>query len=576
MRRYEGYLRGTASAGRNPPRWLVVAAQLRPDCGRSGAGLRASALERWTARLLTLRGGRCTSSSWHAGATAAAYWRLVESMLVVDSPLWIVSPRALQAWQVLGFWEQLETGNVSISPDSYERERPASADSYGRTAGLLCVADPPTAARFRLGDCAGVCTWVCAGNYGLQPLSAGTDADLECAELAAALTAADAVLAQHRLGTWGITAGAMALAGWRRSYDGPALYVNSGRTGDRLEMAAIAGGVLAARATGESGVTAVGVDARSMYGYIAAHYPQAVGLASRALDGAAAAEVVRDHPLSCLADVDVECEYPQYPCRTPQGVSYPIGRFRAVLCGPELQEAMRAGAVSKIHRCNTYRLGQPIAEYERRVWRARQDCESESLCSAGPLIKRLGVSLIGKLLQRIEHWQECLPGLNDPLWGSWVEYDIVGNPQQYRARAGIVECAAYTDLAPHSIPSIPLWIWSWGRRRLWGWIDAAGRNEVYYADTDGMILSPLGLERLRQRGLVYEGSWGMLRVVAGPCQAVIHGPKHFQLGGRVVHAGRPIAAHGTNCGVTESAWYRLPWDEMHEPGWSGSWVERVR
>lgn len=576
MRRYEGFLRGSAAVSRNPPRIMVVAAQVRQSSTTSACGVRSSALECWTARYLSVHSSRCTDRAHYHGRTTGEFWQLLRSLTARGAPLYLISPRALLAWQVLGLWEQLESGNVELSVAQGDRESPACARAYGRSSGLLLVGDPPSAVRFRAGDEHGSCLWVCAGNFGLQPLSAGRDADDECRELSDAVAAATAVMDQHRLGTWGATAGSMAFSAWRKSYDGPPIYLSSGRSGCPLESRAVAGGLLLARNTGDDPVTAIAVDARSMYGWIAAHYPQAVGLAARHKSSAEAEEAVRDHPLACLAEVEVKCDRPKYPHRGERGVSYPTGAFRATLCGPELEEAMRGGAVISIHCCNRYRLGLPIAEYERHCWTARQDCESDRLRSAAPLIKRLGVALIGKFIQRVERWQECTPGLNDPLWGSWTEYEMNGTPRQWRARAGIVECQSGAELSAQAVPSIPLWIWSWGRRRMWHWIEIAGVEDVYYADTDGLVLSPLGFQRLERAGLVYDGSWGMLRHVAGPCQCRVFGPKHFQLGERVVHAGHPVAARRQDSGVGESAWYRLPWDELQNPEWSGSWVERVR
>lgn len=576
MRRYEGFLRGSAATSRNPPRILVVAAQVAADSRASGDGIRSSALRGWTARYLSVHSSRCRDSAHYRGQAAGDFWSLLRSLTASGAPLWLISPRALLCWQVLGLWEQLESGNVQLSTAQGDYESPVNHRAFGRDCGLLLVADPPSAIRFRAGDEHGSCTWVCAGNFGLQPLCAGRDADDECGGLSAAVTAATEIMDRHQLGTWGITAGAMAFSAWRKTYDGPPIYLSSGRSGCPLERRAVAGGLLVARATGDDPVTAIAVDARSMYGWIAAHYPQASGLTARDKTGAEAEEAVRDHPMACLAEVIVECKTPKYPQRSERGVAYPTGSFRTILCGPELQEAMRSGAVSSIHRCNVYRLGLPIAEYERRAWSARQACESVPYRSAAPLIKRLGVSLIGKFIQRVERWQECTPGLNDPLWGSWTEYDMDGAPRSFRSRAGIVECQSGAELAPCAVPSIPLWIWSWGRRRMWHWIEIAGVENVYYADTDGLILSPVGYRRLDVAGLVYDGSWGMLRLVAGPLPCRIFGPKHFQLGERIVRAGAPVAARNRDSGVGESAWYRLPWSELQNPEWGGSWVERVR
>lgn len=107
-------------------------------------------------------------------------------------------------------------------------------------------------------------------------------------------------------------------------------------------------------------------------------------------------------------------------------------------------------------------------------------------------------------------------------------------------------------------------------------MDACGYDNVYYADTDGILLSMAGYERLKERRLVSAGSWGMLQLCSGQLPLTVRGPKDFTLGSRIVKAGYPLNQRQSTSHTGETAWYRLPWDRLHGPEWQGSWVEAMR
>lgn len=576
MRRYEGFLRPAHKPTTWPARWWIVAVGLELTAGTVVHRQRQSQLVRWDATILDCDGHRCVARSTLSGRTAGDFWARFHAQKHVQGSIYVISPRALMAWQVLGVWRQLESGTVRVQACGAPATNTGSGRQTCGSAGLLLTGDPPTAGRF-IHDASQLSfSWVCAGNYGLQPLSAGVDSAAESRELGERVETCSRVLSGWHLGGWSITAGGIALRGWLSTYEGPALYVSSGRHGDALEMSAVAGGLLLARPTGEDPVQAVSVDARSMYPHLCARTLQGVDLQRRALSGAEAERAVRGSPYSAIARVLVETDVPYYPQRTETGIVYPTGRYITTLVGPELEEALRRSHVRSIIRANVYAMGSPLEAYQRRVWDARKMAENGPFQAAGPLVKRLGVALVGKLAQRSELWRECIPDITDPLWGSWDHYEWDGTRRRFQSRAGITEVCVGTELCSHAIPSIPLWVWSAGRVRMWNWIEAAGLDSVYYADTDGLLLSPDGYARLQNLCSSSGDDWGMLRHVAGPSACVVRGPKDFTLGERLVMAGRPRNQRQSPSQLSDAAWYRLPWDHMHHPEWDGCWVERAR
>lgn len=576
IHRYEGHLRGCKSVPRGPVRLIVCAVRCAAGGGSSGAGLRAARLADWCLAPIDRTDGGWQLRPCVTGAGQAECWLQLAAMIGPRHGTYVVSPRALQAWQVLGLWDRIEGGSITLSGRSGRPAQSVRGQGTGRPAPLLLTADPPTAAALSLCDGAPTTMWTCAGNYGLQPLASGADAVAECLALGRAIVECLSYMEKFGLSAWGITAGSMALSGWLSSYTGAPLYLSSGRRGDDLERRSLYGGILYARPTGESPILAWSVDCRSMYPHISTYYPQAVDMAQRGLTGAAADRAVRGCPTAALAEVTVRTDRPCYPCRVEGETRYPVGEYRTVLPGPELADALRHGRVLAIHRAHVYRLGCPLAEYQQRVWRARVECAGEQWPLAAAVIKRLGVSLIGKLCQSVEEWTEVAPDINDPLWGSWTHVSRDGRSVEMRARAGVVEESSGRTLAAHALPALSSWIWSYGRIKMRHWMDLAGADAVWYADTDGMIVTHAGLERLRSAGLLGEDRWGALRVVSGPHECVIGGPKDYQLGPRRVKAGERRQPAGTAATPAQGNWFRLPWDQLHCPEWSGTWVERLR
>lgn len=74
---------------------------------------------------------------------------------------------------------------------------------------------------------------------------------------------------------------------------------------------------------------------------------------------------VDDPNLSIIANVTVRTPVPRYPLRGKAGITYPVGTFSTVLCGPEIAEARRRGELVAIGKGYYYRLSwhmQPWAD----------------------------------------------------------------------------------------------------------------------------------------------------------------------------------------------------------------------
>jgi hypothetical protein len=99
--------------------------------------------------------------------------------------------------------------------------------------------------------------------------------------------------------------------------------------------------------------------------------------------------------LDVLAECEVETASPRYPWDSGQGVFYPVGRFRAVLAGPEIREARKRGELRRIGPGYVYLVG-----HHMRPWALWLATLLDQANPDPPPVARLAA----------KHWSRCVPG----------------------------------------------------------------------------------------------------------------------------------------------------------------------
>lgn len=220
-------------------------------------------------------------------------------------------------------------------------------------------------------------------------------------------------------------------------------------------------------------------------------------------------------------------------------------------------------------------MSAPLAAYETACLRMRQEAEQSGNQAVAALAKGLSVSLIGKLHAYDETWEECAADYNDPICGTWLGPARQGGLTTWRAVAGQVSRRVRTGLAWCAVPEVACWIWAAGRNWLWERMSCAGISEVLYADTDGLVVTARGHDRLGAAGYIREGEWGQLRLVAGPVEVEVLGPKMVRLGSEIIQAGAPKDQRGNDFAAA-GYWFRAPFPGNGD-GWnSGVFEEQYR
>lgn len=349
-------------------------------------------------------------------------------------------------------------------------------------------------------------------------------------------------LKSHGWGGLQRTAASQAMTTWRRSYLTHRVIAHDDADILALEGRAYYGGRCEAGKIGKVPGPVAVCDVRSMYPWVCAsmHLPVAVQA-----QGEGSVPVVPGRAMpgrDCLAEVLVETAEPWYPTRTKAGVLYPVGRLRTVLAGPELALAIASGHVRQVGRWVQYHMAPALAAYASAVYQVREEMERDGLPQLAQWIKALLVALPGKLGQRDRRWVDEQRRSPWGPWAAWVQAHEELGVRRCRALAGRVQVQHTDGYSWDAVPAMAAWILSAARVRLLDGLRAVGWSHALYWDTDAIICPESRVDRLLPSGGTAEGSLGVWQVRERARSVWVHGPKHYEIGGRRVCAGLPPAA----------------------------------
>ena len=217
--------------------------------------------------------------------------------------------------------------------------------------------------------------------------------------------------------------------------------------------------------------------------------------------GEAAPSEIRRSPSStvynCLAYIDTDVE--AYPKRLHGiGLTFPVGRFVTRLIGPELKEAASRGHLAKAEDCYIYKAEPIFKEYVEYFWALRQKYKAEGDKVREQFAKLLLNSLYGKFGQ----WSKPVAALGTSLIPEYFVADFVDADMKKAGRfyhAGHEVFIQLKDKKPwhNAAVAISATVTSYARLVLWIFIETATLENVYYVDTDSLMVTEEGLERLR-------------------------------------------------------------------------------
>jgi hypothetical protein len=246
-----------------------------------------------------------------------------------------------------------------------------------------------------------------------------------------------------------------------------------------------------------------------------------------------------DYGSGMIADVTVKTALPYWPARErvktdPLGcplrrrgrerIIYPVGTFRTVLAGPELSGAMEMGHIVEWHRVQFYEMGGIMQTWSQ--WAFMN-------------------SLPGKWGQRQKRWvdfpSDCAAGFNpsqpDDWYQEWGKHPGNGEITPFRTIAGQTQYQDREELSATSCPAIAAYWTSYGRVFLLGAVLHARPENVFYYDTDSMIVNETGYRLMVDAGCVDQTAPGKWKLKEESDNVEILGIRRYRFGDRWCVAG---------------------------------------
>jgi len=239
---------------------------------------------------------------------------------------------------------------------------------------------------------------------------------------------------------------------------------------------------------------------------------------------------------SCVvAECRIETDEPVYAIKRDGKLICPVGRFRALLTTRELRYALLRGHTVAIERAACFHRAPIFLPFVESLYSLRVAAKVAGQETEAWLIKILLNSLYGKFGQRGAIWEnvDIQPTIDA---GTWREFDsVTGNVTRWRALGGIVQCQSKESEARDSHPAIAAHVTADARMLLWAYRHAAGHENVYYTDTDSLLVNDRGRERLRF--YLDPNQLGLLKVEDVYTEGHIWGAKDYRLGDYERHKG---------------------------------------
>lgn len=277
---------------------------------------------------------------------------------------------------------------------------------------------------------------------------------------------------------------------------------------------------------------------------------------------------------SVIARVELATEVPAYPYRKDGHVTFPVGRFVTTLCTPEIQLALRRSDIARCEELIVYEQAPIFDEYVDFFWNLRRYGMKYDDKYIVELAKRFLTAVFGKFGQKV--WLNTL--VSEDAVGAdriWREYDWQDSMEyEYRIIAGRLERSVREMLGRDTLLAIPAHVTSYGRAELWRLMEKAGREHIYYVDTDSfigrkVILNNLGNEFANK-------TLGGLRLVKTSSHLFIRAPKWYIFGDVTKRAGVPNTAFEVEHNVFEGDEQRsMHWALLHDSPCQAV-VERTR
>jgi hypothetical protein len=270
-----------------------------------------------------------------------------------------------------------------------------------------------------------------------------------------------------------------------------------------------------------------------------------------------------------LADVSVTTDRPVVPTRDAGGILWPVGTFEATLWDPEIKALLNAGGSVTPSRVWIYERAPALRSWASWVLGSLHQDDAQRYRWLPIVLKHWSRSLIGRFAMQYQQWELFgrMPHHNIAM-GTLVNrdtgdvFDTMQIGQDIHLLSGMTE-------SDNSCPQITSYIMSACRAKLWNLTQLIGEQNVYYLDTDSVIVNTKGHKAISNNmgNPLCDG----LRLKSRHRGYEIYGPRAIVAGGTAKFAGMPRGSQRT----ADDQWLGEVWSQLEHSVRIGEF-DRVR
>lgn len=336
---------------------------------------------------------------------------------------------------------------------------------------------------------------------------------------------------QNDCGGFRETVGSTAFNTWRHKHLEKAIYVHKDKQVLRMERDGYHGGRVEVFRQGfQNASQYYYLDINNMYGYIMVNSPVPVGLQGHSTRMGLKRMIDLSGRYAIVARCQVNVDEPVYVSRVNGHACYPLGRFETVLTSQELQYGLERGWIEDVSEFAWYRQLTLFASYVNEFYKLRMQYRAEHNQGFEAICKLLINSLYGKFGQT--GIEQKIIGRSKPneVWHMPVLNAQTGQRGYQNSLGGIIYEEQHNGESYHAMPAVAAHITANARLYLWSLIKKAGRQNVYYTDTDSLIVNQSGYDNLSD--MIDENTLGKLKIELSSPWLQVNAPKDYEMEGR--------------------------------------------
>lgn len=345
----------------------------------------------------------------------------------------------------------------------------------------------------------------------------------------------------NELGSFRNTLASQSLTAWRSRFMTRSICIHKEENVLTLERSAYHGGRVECYHIGQLPVQDYYyLDVNSMYPYVMrnSNVPVKLLYTVDSCDVSKLDKYVKAHYV--IANVNVKTDIPAYPLLKNGKLLFPIGEFNTTLHHNELSYALQHGHIQSINNVLLYKFAKIFTSYVDFFYQIKLDSKTNQNLSWYTIAKLFQNSLYGKFGQSGVH-QIITYGEYERIIERY--YGNTLGTEEYETTVnwfGTMVAEKKEGESTFSSPSTAGAITANARMLLLYYIECAGWQNVYYCDTDSIIVNAIGYSNMAN--YLDNNELGALKLEKLSNNVHVYGPKDYTFGDILRHKGIPTKA----------------------------------